>query len=254
MIRARSRAVLFVATGIALVSAAGAVAGASTTGNAQAIAFERAAYAVDNATAGYGLIESGDIELYSRVNPTTHHYTVSLDFGAGVVRSGWAAATADETIGQHDGKVSWISAALNVPASSPDKMVQFFVDKAGTYFFIIAKGANSTCYARWTGPTLPWTSAIGTPDFQLSGHFTSPPQAFKAAGKAYTEVSYTYPFGYFGQTATETDEFVTATKAADYSTIKVSAGKKGSAHPAFTFTQVWVPEAKPLEPKVSTCG
>ena len=238
-------------------SIATGVAVAAVNGNAQAIAFERAAYAVDNRAPGYGLVETGSFAMRALPGASgTVHF--ALDWGTGVVPGGWTAAIGSVTYAQQRGLVAGVDLVLTPAAtSSRDIAIEVVTTRHGVYWRPYRRRA---CFTRWSvRPS--FERAVGSPLFALSGRFDTPPSqytttlTFATSTETIhaTKVQRVYAWGGRAQKATELDSFATSTKAAFASAISVAAD--GAGHPGFTIEQQWSAERRtPAIPAPAVCA
>ena len=127
--------------------AAAAVSAASTvSGNARAIAFERAAYAVDNRAAGYRLIEAGYFAM--RAPPgASGSARPALEWGTGVVPGGWTAAIGSASYALHRGRVTGVDLVVSPAAQgSPDVSIEVLTTRHGVYWRPYRRRA---CFTPW---------------------------------------------------------------------------------------------------------
>lgn len=247
---------LLLALGALLLAPAVAAAVTGPRGNAEAIAFERAAYKAVNASTRYAVVEQGSVSYFAQHTSSATVTHVGFSWNTGVVATGWAPATAQVSFGLKKGTITWIFAVLNPPQGNPNMDVQVFIDGSGTFYTVVDTTASfpGLCYRTWTGTTgdrTPWTGTVGHPLFVLEGDFKGPPKTETVHGTRYTYVTYSFEFGTYKQIATERDGFDSKTKAATTSVIHYAA--KGPTHPAFTVTQTWIPKGLEPKPTFSTC-
>ena len=221
------------ASAVAVLAASGVIAAASvaTSGNAAAIAFERAVTSAENHAVGYLWNESGYIRMKSAVSG--NKVSLALAWGAGAIKPGWTATDAQGTLALHDdGRVSWLLVQLErLPpctagsACKANPMVDIVIDSAGTFIKAGLSSAFNQCVVPYTA-ALPWTTGLpktGGQWFSVHGDFQGPPRRDGAD----TLVTYTYPLG-ATQLARETDMIDTRAKAIKRATIKVTAGSRTS--------------------------
>ena len=228
-----------------------AAAAASVSGNARAIAFERAAYAADNRAPGYRLVEAGYFAIRS-VPSASGSVRLALDWGTGVVPAGWTAAIGTASYALHGGKVTGVDLVLSAAGrSSPDVSIEVLSTRHGVFW---RPYRRRTCFTSWrVNPA--FEAAVGTPLFVLSGNFDAPPSRFTTSltiGNRTemihaTAIKRVYGWEGHAQRATELDSFATSTKAAFASAISVAAG---GGHPGFTIEQEWT--AKRGTPSIPT--
>ena len=242
---------------ISIAAAAAAAASSSATGNARAIAFERAAYAVDNRAPGYRLIEAGYFAM--RALPgASGSVRPALDWGTGVVPGGWTAAIGSASYALHGGRVTAVDLVVS-PAdqSSRDVPIEVLTTRHGLYWRPYRRRG---CFTPWRVKPA-FEAAVGTPLFVMSGHFDAPPSRFTTSLTVgtrnetihATSVERVYGWDGHGQRATELDSFATSTKAAFASSISVAAD--GAGHPGFTIEQEWSAEQRsPSIPAPQVCA
>jgi hypothetical protein len=240
-----------------MAAAAAAAAASSVTGNARAIAFERAAYAVDNRAPGYTLIESGYFAM--RALPSASGgVRFALDWGSGIVPGGWTAAIGSASYALHGGGVTGVDLVVSPAAqSSPDVSIEVLTTRHGVYW---RPYRRRTCFTPWrVKPS--FEAAVGTPLFVTSGHFDAPPSRFTTSLTVgtrnetihATSVERVYGWEGHAQRASELDSFATSTRAAFASAISVAAD--GAGHPGFTIEQEWSAEHRtPSIPTPKVCA
>src|SRR5579862_8711163 len=98
-----------------MAAAAAAGAASPVSGNARAIAFERAAYAADNHASGYRLVETGYFAM--RALPgASGSVQFALKWGTGVVPGGWTAAIGSASYALHGGRITGADLVLSPAA------------------------------------------------------------------------------------------------------------------------------------------
>ena len=239
------------------MSIAAAAAMAAVTGNARAIAFERAAYAVDNRAPGYRLVETGYFAM--RALPgASGSARLALDWGTGVVPAGETAAIGSASYALHGGTVTGVDLVVTpVAQSSPDVPIEIVTTRHGVFW---RPYRLRTCFTPWRVKPA-FEAAVGTPLFVTTGHFDAPPSRFTTSLTVgtrnetihATSVERVYGWEGHAQRATELDSFATSTKAAFASAISVAAG--GAGHPGFTIEQEWNAEHRtPPIPTPKACA
>ena len=239
------------------MAAAAAPAASSVSGNARAIAFERAAYAVDNRAPGYRLIEAGYFAI--RALPgASGSARPALEWGTGVVPGGWTAAIGAASYALHRGRVTAVDLVVSPAAQgSPDVPIEVLTTRHGIYWRL---RRGRACFTRWRVKPA-FEAAVGTPLFVIAGHFDAPPSRFTTSLTVgtrnetihATSVERTYGWDGHAQRATELDSFATSTKAAFASAISVAAD--GAGHPGFTVEQEWsARHATPSIPTPKVCA
>ena len=227
------------------------------SGNARAIAFERAAYAADNRAPGYRLVETGYFAM--RALPGASGSTPpALEFGTGVVRSGFTAAIGTASYALHGGRVAGVDLVVSPAAlSSPDVSIEIVSTRRGVFWRPYRRRA---CFTRWRVKPA-FEAAVGAPLFVISGAYHGPPSRFTTSLTVgtrnetihATSVERSYAWEARAQRATELDSFATSTKAAFASAISVAAA--GAGHPGFTIEQEWSAEhAAPSIPTPKACA
>lgn len=248
----------WIATTAALCALTSSIAAAAEpSGNARAIAFERAAYRLDNRAAGYALVETGYFAMRS-VAATSGRVRFELRWGTGAVPSGWTAAIGSASYALRGGLVTGVDLVLS-PAGpgTPDVPIEVLTTRSGVFW---RRARTRGCFTRWrVAPA--FEAAIGTPLFTIGGTFEAPPDRYttvltigsRTETIAATTVARSYPWGSAGQRASELDSFITTTKAAFATAIAVTA--HGAAHPGFTIEQEWTAQRHtPAIPAAKTCG
>jgi hypothetical protein len=233
-------------------AAAASVAAPSTSGNAAAIAYDRAAVRAEDHAPGYEWTEHGYITIRSRASSGRPAFAWEWS-GLGNVAAGWAPVSEQGTVAfRGNGDVAWIIDELYPHCGAtidctPNVPMQVIVTKAGMY----VRQVGRNCSYRFAGG-VPWSGLPGTgaPWFYALGDFAAPP---RHAGPD-TELTYTYLLG-GADAARETDSFVTATKAISHAAIIVSAGRRLDAlHPANRISYNYTPLAHtPPAPAVTVC-
>ena len=252
-----SRVSIAVAAAVCALTASIATAAAPATGNARAIAFERAAFAVDNHAPGYTLVETGALSMRS-VPDSSGGVRFELDWGTGTVPGGWTAAIGSASYALHAGTVAGVDLVVS-PAGpgSPDVPIEIVANRSGIFWRRQRRGG---CFTRWK-VTPSFEAAVGTPLFAASGRFDAAPDRYTTTLTVgsrtetinATTVQRVYGWGVHGQRATELDSFVTATKALFASAISVTAD--GAGHPGFTIEQEWNAQRRtPAIPATKACG
>jgi len=246
-----------VATSVACALAAATAAGSPPTGNTRAIAFERAAFAADNRTAGYGLVETGYFAMRS-VPAAAGSVRFELNWATGAVPGGWTAAIGSASYALRGGRVTGVDLVLS-PAGpgSPDVPIEVVTNRSGVFW---RPSRRTGCFTRWK-VTPSFEAAVGAPLFAASGDFNAPPDRYtttltfgmRTETINATTVQRVYRWDGHGLRASELDSFVTATKALFASAISV--GADGAGHPGFTIEQEWRAELRtPPIPVARACA
>jgi hypothetical protein len=237
----------------ALLAAGAAGAAAAVTGNRAAGAFERGAYASDNRAPGYRLVETGFFTMRSR-RTGPGRVRLSLDWGSGVVPSGWTEAIGTAQFALRAGRVHAVELVVRPAGASADPPVEIVATTAGTY---LRPFPGSACFVP-AGLRAGFVPAPGNALFTAVGRYTGPPERYttkKVDGGTQTihatDVQRIYAWGPAHQRAIALDSFVTSTREAFTSQISVDA-KPG--HPGFTIEQAWTAlRAAPAIPRVVPC-
>jgi hypothetical protein len=236
---------------LAVLAASAAVAAAelSATGNAQAIAFDRAAVAAENRAPGYAVTQRGLITMRSTLAGGKH--SVKLSWGTGTIKPGWTAVAERLTFAQQDGLIAWITDDLtplcirgsDCKANLPIELVTNFY---GAYLRFAT--SSSPCFYVAAGVRSPYPDTE-VPWWSVGGDFLGPP----ARHGADTVLTYTYPYGKT-RVAEETDTIITRTKAFRTGVVRVANGRRARPPWAFTirahFTQL---RHAPPAPTVTEC-
>jgi len=236
---------------LVVLAASAAVASAqlSATGNAKAIAFDRAAVVVENHAPGYTATERGLITMRSRRSGDKRSF--ELSWGTGVIKPGWAAVAERLTFAQNGGVITWITDDLTPLCSKGSDCkanlpAEVLVDFYGTY--VRFEPSRGSCFYVFAGLRTPYP-ATGVPWWSVGGDFLGPPRHQGAD----TLVEYTYPYGKT-QVAQETDTIVTRTKAFRSGVVRVANGEHARPPWAFTFSAHFTGlQAAPPTPKVTVC-
>ena len=128
-----------------LMAAAAAPAASSVSGNARAIAFERAAYAADNRAPGYRLIEAGYFAI--RALPgASGSARPALEWGTGVV-PGLDRGDRSASYALHRGRVTAVDLVVSPAAQgSPDVPIEVLTTRHGVYWRL---HRGRACFTRW---------------------------------------------------------------------------------------------------------
>jgi hypothetical protein len=239
------------ASALALLAASAAVAAAqsSVSGNAKAIAFDRAAVAAENRAPGYAATERGFITMRSTLS--AGQPTLKLSWGKSAIEAGWAAVAERLTIAQQGGVTSWMSDRLTPlctkgSACKTNLPAELLVDFYGTY--VRFTSSSNPCFYVIAGLKTPLPAA-GAPWWTVGSDFLGPPRTQGAD----TVVEYTYPFGKT-KTAREADTIVTRTKAFRSGVVSVANGTRAQPPWAFTFSAHFTQLRRtPPTPKVTEC-
>jgi hypothetical protein len=230
-------------------SAAVASAQLSATGNAKAIAFDRAAVAAENRAPGYTATQRGFITMLSRVSGNKRSFRLS--WGTGVIEPGWAAVAEKLTFAQQSGVTSWVTDDLtplctkgsNCKANLPAEVLTDFY---GVY--VRFEPSSGSCFSVFPGLRTPYP-ATGVPLWSVGGDFLGPPRHQGAQ----TVIEYTYPYRKT-QVAQETDTIVTRTKAFRSGVVRVANGKRARPPWVFTFSAHFTQlQQAPPTPKMTIC-
>ena len=244
-------------TAAVCVLTASIAAASPPTGNARAIAFERAAFAADNRFPGYGLVETGYFAMRSVPN-AAGRVRFELNWGTGAVPGGWTAAIGSATYALRGGRVTGVDLVVS-PAGpgSPDVPIEVITNRSGVFWRPYRRPG---CFTRWK-VTPSFEAAVGASLFAISGDFNAPPNHFtttlifgtRTETVNATAVQRVYRWDGHGQRASELDSFATAAKTLFASAISVAAD--GAGHPGFTIEQEWRAERRaPQIPASRACA
>jgi hypothetical protein len=232
--------------------AAEAATSAPPTGNASAIAFDRAAVAAENRAPAYAGTQRGYLTMRSTRAGSAP--VLELSWGTGVIKPGWAAVQERLTIAQQGGVTLWIDDLLtplcikgsacrtNIPV---DLLTNFY----GVYVRFPA--SHAACFYVFSEIDAPYRGT-GTPWWTLpaGGRFLGPPRRSGAD----TLIRYSFPYSK-AQTALETDTLVTRTKAFHAAVLRVANGPRARAPWAFTVTADFIQLGRrPPQPQVTECA
>jgi len=246
-----TRRVKITASILVVLPACAAVAAAqlTATGDANAIAFDRAVVAQANRAPGFSATQQGLLTMRSRQSGNVRSF--ELSWGAAVIKPRWTAVAERLTFAQFGGVTTWITDNLtpictrasdckgNLPA-------EVLTDFYGVY--VRFEPSRGSCFYLFPGLRTPYPGT-GTPWWSVGGDFLGPPRRRGAD----TVIEYTYRFGKT-QVAQEIDTVVTRTKVLRSGVVRVANGTRARPPWAFTFSAHFTRLQKtPSMPRLTLC-
>lgn len=237
-----------VGVGLAAFAAAGGIAVAAVsppTGNQQAISLARSVAARYRTVPAVRETRRGFAVFTSAIGRRSYFQWY---WGSGTVPRGYVHATEHVTAALHDGRVVWAQEVLAPPRCGSGLCstvpVEIVVTHAGQFWRFDVRGRAFRCFRHLLGST---PAPYGSPWVTVTGHFDPP---VRRGGTV--KDRYTYSWGP-GQTATEVDTILAASRLVVSDMVAVSRG--GPKAPAFRFsTRFENLRRAPAAPKVPRCG
>ncbi len=231
---------VLVATGAAMLTAAGSAVAASAGGNAQGVAFAHSQIGAYRKIHAETVSETGFVEMNALLGRTS---VFDWQWGSGRIPHGWVRATEHAVVALKNDRVVWWLDELTPPACRVGLCVQESVEVVVSHkggFFAFGTPARHTCFGKLRGST----------PVQAGAQWNEPHGTYSAPVNHGSDVllTYTYPWGH--QTATETDRVSRATRLDLSGVIRISGG----GLPAFTVHFANGHPAKaPAAPLVNLC-